>query len=126
MNLIPRRESDLERTVLGPLRRTSMQFYFLLGGLGLVFALAFLTFAIRYHREGRRRKRVVRKMGITAIRDVFQAVRQKFQLVDQMRQHGLVDLCELRLEHGEFVQQALNHVWRDARGAILHELCDLR
>ncbi|MGE5251894.1 MAG: NrfD/PsrC family molybdoenzyme membrane anchor subunit [Bacteroidota bacterium] len=38
MNPIPGRESNLERTVLNPLRRTSMQFYFILAGLGLVFA----------------------------------------------------------------------------------------
>ncbi|MEW5956600.1 MAG: NrfD/PsrC family molybdoenzyme membrane anchor subunit [Chloroflexota bacterium] len=32
------RESELERTVLNPLRRTSWQFYAVLGGLGLIFA----------------------------------------------------------------------------------------
>jgi len=35
---IPHRESELERTVLQPLRRTSMQFYFVIAGLGLIFA----------------------------------------------------------------------------------------
>lgn len=39
MNLISNRESELERTVLEPLRHTSKQFYFVLAGLGFVFAL---------------------------------------------------------------------------------------
>ena len=39
MTSIPNRESELERTVLAPLRRTSMQFYVLLAGLALVFLL---------------------------------------------------------------------------------------
>ena len=38
MSSIPTRESELEKTVLGPLRRTSMQFYFVLAGLALVVA----------------------------------------------------------------------------------------
>ncbi len=38
MTSIPHRESELERIVLSPLRRTSMQFYFVLAGLGLVCA----------------------------------------------------------------------------------------
>ena len=33
------RESELERTVLSPLRHTSMQFYFVIAGLGLIFLL---------------------------------------------------------------------------------------
>jgi molybdopterin-containing oxidoreductase family membrane subunit len=39
MTPIPQRESDLERTVLKPLRQTTMQFYFVIAGLGLVFLL---------------------------------------------------------------------------------------
>ncbi|MEW6400542.1 MAG: NrfD/PsrC family molybdoenzyme membrane anchor subunit, partial [Chloroflexota bacterium] len=37
MTSIPPRESELERTVLRPLRHTSMEFYFVIAGLGLVF-----------------------------------------------------------------------------------------
>jgi Ni/Fe-hydrogenase subunit HybB-like protein len=38
MTSIPHRESELEHTVLQPLRHTPRQFYFILTGLGLVFA----------------------------------------------------------------------------------------
>ena len=33
----PYRESELEKTVVGPLRHTSMQFWLVMGGLGLIF-----------------------------------------------------------------------------------------
>src|SRR5512145_1103879 len=38
MNSNPKTESELEKTVLSPLRKTSMQFYFIVVGLGLVLA----------------------------------------------------------------------------------------
>jgi molybdopterin-containing oxidoreductase family membrane subunit len=43
MSATLKHETELERIVLSPLRKTSMPFYFIAAGLGLVFALGFLA-----------------------------------------------------------------------------------